>query len=122
MAIITPIIYLVTAVLIFKIPLYKSDGLPNTTTKKNKVSEKQQDQVTITIMELPDGTKKTIKTTIDEFGNKTIEETLEAPQEEEEVEEEVTFMPDGSIKRTRITFDEDGAKVIHETIEKPAQV
>ena len=77
---------------------------------------------TITVTELPDGCKKTIKTTIDNYGIKTVEETIEEPEEEEEPEEdvEVTYLPDGSIKTVHITYDEDGSKVVHEMIERPA--
>lgn len=120
MAIIAPIVYFITAVIIFKIPPYESDGDMPVATKGVSSSSTKED-VTITITELPDGTRKTVKTTIDKHGNKTVEETLEPPEEEEEDDVETTYLPDGSIMTRRITYDEDGNKVIHETIEKAPQ-
>lgn len=117
LAIVAPIIYFITAVLVFKTPLYDYEG---TTTNVQEQPHVSGDNTTVTITELPDGSRKTVKTTIDEHGNKTIEETIEEPEEEEEEPEddvEVTYLPDGSIKTTRITYDEYGNKTVEETIE-----
>ena len=115
LAVVAPILYFGTAAIIFKIPLYTG----TTSTKGSKSKD-----VTVTITELPDVTKKTVKTTIDKNGNKTTEETLELPPSEESddgEDVEVTYLPDGSIKTTRISYDKDGAKVVHETVERPPQ-
>ena len=125
LAIVAPIIYFITAVLIFKIPRYYDNGTPTTNLKPDDQARASGSKTTVTIYELADGSRKIVKTTTDEYGNKTIEETIEEPEEEQEEPEkdvEVTYLPDGSIKTTSITYDEDGSKIVEETIEKPAQV
>jgi uncharacterized membrane protein len=116
LAIVATIFYFVVAAIVFKIPMYESDS--GATEGNSK--EPQGRNVTIEIISLPDGTKKTIKTTIDKNGNKTVEETIEEPREERYPEEEdvvTSVLPDGSTKTTRTTYDEEGCKIVTETIE-----
>jgi hypothetical protein len=115
LAIVAPLFYLGVAAIVFKIPLYESDSGATAGSKGPPGKN-----VTIEITSLPDGSKKTVKTTIDKNGIKTIEETIEEPREEQYPEEEEVVrrvLPDGSIKTTRTTYDEEGCKIVTETIE-----
>jgi hypothetical protein len=115
-AIVAAIFYFVVAAIVFKIPMYESDSGATEVHSK----EAHGKNVTIEVISYPDGTKKTIKTTIDENGNKTVEEIIEDPREEQYPEEEevvTSVLPDGSIKTTRTTYDEEGCKIVTETIE-----
>lgn len=116
LAIVASIFYFVVAAIVFKIPLYESDSGAT----EGNIKEPHGKNVTIEVTAFPDGTKKTIKTTIDENGNKTVEETIEEPHEEQYPEEEevvTSVLPDGSIMTTRTTYDEEGCKIVTETIE-----
>jgi hypothetical protein len=111
MSIIALCFYFAAAAIVFKIPLYES-------TESSKQAPRKT--VTIKVLSLPDGSKKTIKTTIDKNGNKTIEETIEEPREEHYLEERevvTRVLPNGCIKTTRTTYDEEGCKIVTETIE-----
>lgn len=111
LAIIASIFYFITAAIVFNVPKYENDDV-----SAEGIATPQEN---VTVIVLPDGTKKTVKTILDQDGNKIIEETMEVPDDEDEVE--VSYLPDGSIMTRRITYDDDGNKVIHKTIEK-AQV
>lgn len=126
LAIIAPMIYFGAALLVFKVPLYtSSNAADNAAQASDKGAETATyapgNEVTITVTELPDGSKKTVKTIVDENGNETIEETIEPPESDTEDEEEVvvSYLPDGSIKTTRTTIEKDGTKTVRETIEQP---
>jgi uncharacterized membrane protein YvlD (DUF360 family) len=117
MAIITSIVYLIVAAIIFKIRGYESDDeIPLAT----KGAESAKEDITIEVTELPDGSKKTVTTTVDKYGNKTVEEMLEPPPVEQDQDVETEYLPDGSLLTRRTTYDEDGNKVIEETVEKAA--
>lgn len=121
MAIFASIFYFITATIVFKIPAYDSDDGNIPVTTNGVESSKQDVTTTIEVTELPDGSIKTVKTVVDEYGNETVEETLEIPVEEEEEGVEREYLPDGSILTRRTTYDEDGNQVIQETIEKAPQ-
>ena len=80
LAIVAPVFYLASAIIVYKIPLYESDKNDSKPTKPEQASGAN---LMIEITELPDGTKKTVKTTIDKNGNKSISMTIEEPPEEE---------------------------------------
>lgn len=121
MAIFASIFYFITATIVFKIPAYDSDDGNIPVTTNGVKSSKRDVTTTIEVTELPDGSIKTVKTVVDEYGNETVEETLEIPVEEEEEGVEREYLPDGSILTRRTAYDEDGNQVIQETIEKAPQ-
>jgi hypothetical protein len=122
LAIVAPFFYLAAAIIVFKIPLYESDGGATNEVKPEDSKQAPEKNVTIEVTHLPDGRKQTVKTTIDENGNKTVENTIEESPDEEDPEEEstvVVVLPNGFIKTTRTSFDEDGFTIVTETIEAP---
>ena len=69
LVIVAPVFYVASAILVCK-------------NKKKPERAAPPTNVMITITKLPDGTKKSVKTTIDGYGNKTIEEIIEEPPED----------------------------------------
>lgn len=89
------VLYLVNSCIILKIPLYEGDGDEQFvgTAATPATQDPPPGAVQVTVTNMPDGTKKTVRTEVNADGSKTVTETIERPSPEVAT---ATAVPSGS--------------------------